>query len=62
MLLDASQPLTEQDTRVIQQVIDAGRALVIAYNKWDLMDEDRRPYLEREIEKELVQIQWAPRA
>jgi GTP-binding protein len=61
VLLDASQPLTEQDTRVIQQVIDAGRALVIAYNKWDLMDEDRRPYLEREIEKELVQITWAPR-
>jgi GTPase len=61
VLLDASQPLTEQDTRVIQQVIDAGRALVLAYNKWDLMDEDRRPYLEREIEKDLVQVQWAPR-
>ncbi|GIG29414.1 ribosome biogenesis GTPase Der [Cellulomonas marina] len=61
VLLDASEPMTEQDTRVIQQVVDAGRALVIAYNKWDLMDEDRRPYLEREIEKELVQIRWAPR-
>ena len=61
VLLDASQPMTEQDTRVVQQVIDAGRALVIAYNKWDLMDEDRRPYLEREIEKELVQVTWAPR-
>ncbi len=61
VLLDASQPLTEQDTRVISQVVDAGRALVIAYNKWDLMDEDRRPYLEREIEQELVQLQWAPR-
>jgi GTP-binding protein len=61
VLLDASQPLTEQDTRVLQQVVDAGRALVIAYNKWDLMDEDRRPYLEREIEKELVQLTWAPR-
>lgn len=61
VLLDASQPLTEQDIRVVQQVVDAGRALVIAYNKWDLMDEDRRPYLEREIERELVQIQWAPR-
>ncbi|MCR6647476.1 MAG: ribosome biogenesis GTPase Der [Cellulomonas sp.] len=61
VLLDASTPMTEQDTRVIQQVIDAGRALVIAYNKWDLMDEDRRPYLEREIEKELVQVTWAPR-
>ncbi|MCL1870896.1 MAG: bifunctional cytidylate kinase/GTPase Der [Promicromonosporaceae bacterium] len=61
VLLDASQPLTEQDTRVLQQVVDSGRALVIAYNKWDLMDEDRRPYLEREIEKELVQLTWAPR-
>ena len=61
VLLDASTPMTEQDTRVIQQVIDAGRALVIAYNKWDLMDEDRRPYLEREIDKELVQVTWAPR-
>jgi GTPase len=42
-------------------VVDAGRALVIAYNKWDLMDEDRRPFLEREIEQDLVQVQWAPR-
>ena len=61
VLLDASEPLTEQDTRVLQQVVDSGRALVIAYNKWDLMDEDRRPFLEREIEKDLVQMTWAPR-
>lgn len=61
VLLDASNPLTEQDTRVISQVVDAGRALVIAYNKWDLMEEERRYYLEREIEKDLVQVQWAPR-
>jgi GTP-binding protein len=61
VLVDASEPITEQDTRVISQVIEAGRALVIAYNKWDLMDEDRRPYLEREIEQDLVQVQWAPR-
>ncbi len=61
VLLDASAPMTEQDTRVIQQVIDAGRALVVAYNKWDLMDEERRPLLEREIELDLVQVQWAPR-
>ncbi|HEY0186138.1 MAG TPA: ribosome biogenesis GTPase Der [Cellulomonas sp.] len=61
VLVDASTPITEQDIRVVQQVIDSGRALVIAYNKWDLMDEDRRPYLEREIERELVQIPWAPR-
>ena len=61
VLLDASEKMTEQDTRVISQVIDSGRSVVIAYNKWDLMDEDRRPFLEREIEKDLVQVQWAPR-
>jgi len=61
VLVDASVKMTEQDTRVISQVVDAGRALVIAYNKWDLMDEDRRPFLEREIEQDLVQVQWAPR-
>ncbi|HET8599622.1 MAG TPA: ribosome biogenesis GTPase Der [Segeticoccus sp.] len=61
VLVDAGTPITEQDVRVIQQVIDAGRALVIAYNKWDLTDEERRYYLEREIEKDLVQVPWAPR-
>ncbi|UFU04629.1 ribosome biogenesis GTPase Der [Ruania suaedae] len=61
VLIDASVPMTEQDIRVVQQVIDAGRALVIAYNKWDLMDEDRRSFLEREIEQQLVQVPWAPR-
>jgi GTP-binding protein len=61
VLVDASQPLTEQDTRIISNVTEAGRALVIAYNKWDLMDEERRRYLEREIELDLVQVQWAPR-
>jgi GTP-binding protein len=61
VLLDAGEPLTEQDTRVIQLVVDAGRALVIAYNKWDLMDDERRRYLEREFEVDLVQVQWAPR-
>jgi len=61
VLVDASEMLAEQDVRVIQHVVDAGRALVIAYNKWDLTDEERRHFLEREIERDLVQIQWAPR-
>jgi GTP-binding protein len=61
VLVDASEVLAEQDVRVIQHVVDAGRALVIAYNKWDLTDEERRHFLEREIERDLVQIQWAPR-
>ena len=58
MLIDASQPLTEQDQRVLSMVIEAGRALVLAFNKWDLVDEDRRDLLEREIHRELVQVRW----
>jgi GTP-binding protein len=61
VLLDAGEPLTEQDTRVVQMVVDAGRAVVLAYNKWDLVDDERRRYLEREFEQDLVQVQWAPR-
>jgi GTP-binding protein len=61
VLIDASETLTEQDTRIISMVVESGRALVIAYNKWDLLDEERRHYLEREISKDLVQVQWAPR-
>ncbi len=53
VLVDASDSLSEQDIRVVQQVIDAGRALVIAYNKWDLMDDERRATLEKEIAKDL---------
>ena len=61
MVVDASQSLSEQDLRIIHSVDDAGRALVIAFNKWDLVDEERRYYLDREIERDLVQVQWAPR-
>ncbi|MDQ1603242.1 MAG: GTPase [Actinomycetota bacterium] len=61
VLVDASEALSEQDTRIISMVVEAGRALVIAYNKWDLLDDERRFYLEREIERDLVQVPWAPR-
>ncbi|AKU18967.1 ribosome biogenesis GTPase Der [Luteipulveratus mongoliensis] len=61
VLIDAEDSIAEQDIRVIQQVIDSGRAVVLAFNKWDLLDEERRYYLEREIERELVQVPWAPR-
>lgn len=61
VLVDASQPLTEQDQRILSMVIEAGRALVLAFNKWDLVDEDRRYLLDREIDLQLSQLQWAPR-
>ncbi|KAA9290090.1 bifunctional cytidylate kinase/GTPase Der [Corynebacterium amycolatum] len=60
-LVDASEQITEQDQRVLRMILDSGRALVVAYNKWDLMDEDRRDLLEREIEEQLAHVPWARR-
>ena len=61
VLVDASEPLTEQDLRIVSMVIDAGRALVLAFNKWDLVDEDRRLRIDREIDRQLYTARWAPR-
>ncbi|GAA1262445.1 ribosome biogenesis GTPase Der [Sphaerisporangium rubeum] len=61
VLIDASEVLTEQDLRIISMVIDSGRAMVVAFNKWDLVDEDRRYYLEKEIDRQLVRVPWALR-
>ena len=61
VLIDGSEPITEQDQRVLSMVIEAGRALVLAFNKWDLVDEDRRYLLDREIDLQLNQLGWAPR-
>ena len=60
-LVDASEPIAEQDQRVLRMILDSGRALVVAYNKWDLVDEDRRELLEREIELQLSHVPWARR-
>ncbi|AXB43540.1 ribosome biogenesis GTPase Der [Amycolatopsis albispora] len=61
VLLDASEPISEQDLRVLTMVVEAGRACVLAMNKWDLVDEDRRHQLERELERGLVRVPWAER-
>lgn len=61
MVIDASQSITEQDLRILNTIEETGRAVVLAFNKWDLVDDERRFYLEREIERDLVQIPWAPR-
>ena len=60
VLLDASEPISEQDQRVIAMVVETGRALVIAFNKWDLVDEDRRLAIAKEIDRELARVAWAP--
>ncbi|WP_239127074.1 ribosome biogenesis GTPase Der [Asanoa siamensis] len=61
VLLDAAEPISEQDQRILTMVVEAGRALVIAFNKWDLVDDDRRYQLEKEIDRELKRIPWAIR-
>jgi GTP-binding protein len=61
VLLDAAEVISEQDQRVLTSVVEAGRALVIAFNKWDLVDADRRIFLDKEIDRELKRIPWAIR-
>ncbi|HKT55916.1 MAG TPA: ribosome biogenesis GTPase Der [Microbacterium sp.] len=67
VVIDVSEPISEQDVRIIDMVLESGRALVIAYNKWDRLNDpdmdgiERRRYLEREIEQDLAHVAWAPR-
>jgi len=61
VVLDVTEPISEQDIRIIDMALESGRALVLAFNKWDLLDDDRRRYLEREIEQDLAHVSWAPR-
>ena len=61
VVVDAGEPLSEQDQRIIASVAEAGRALVLVFNKWDLVDDDRRRMLEREVDRELARVTWAPR-
>ena len=61
VVLDVSDVISEQDVRIIDLVLESGRALVLAFNKWDLVDEDRRDVLAKEIDRDLARIAWAPR-
>lgn len=61
VVLDGSTPISEQDLRIITMVEEAGKALIIVMNKWDLVDEDRQIALDREIDRHLDQVEWAQR-
>ncbi len=61
VLMAVDEVLSEQDVRILQLAIESGRALVLAFNKWDLLDDERRKYLEREIDQDLAHVEWAPR-
>lgn len=60
VVIDAAETISDQDLKILSMVEDAGRALVIAYNKWDLTDDERRHYLNREIERDVHHFAWAP--
>ena len=60
-MIDSSEPVSEQDQRVLSMILDAGKALGLVFNKWDLMTEDRRWELERDIEQQLAHIPWVRR-
>ena len=61
VLFDVTQPISEADVRIVDMALESGRALVLAFNKWDELDDERRRYLEREIEQDLAHVDWAPR-
>ena len=60
LLLDATLGVTDQDAHIAGYILDAGRAVVIAVNKWDAIDSYQRQQLERSIELRLAFLKFAP--
>ncbi len=60
VVIDAAETISDQDLKILTMVEEAGKAMVIAYNKWDLTDDERRRYLEREVERDIHAFAWAP--
>ncbi|MFT8394924.1 ribosome biogenesis GTPase Der [Propionibacterium sp.] len=60
VVIDAAEPVSEQDLKILSGVEEAGRGMVLAFNKWDLTDEERQRYLRREVERDLQAWSWAP--
>ena len=60
LVIDAEEEIGEQEQKLARQILDAGRALVIVLNKWDLTDDHRREWIERELDRLLHFVAWAP--
>lgn len=60
LLLDATQGVTEQDAHIAGYVLESGRAVVVAVNKWDATDDYQRQQLQRSIETRLAFLKFAP--
>ncbi|GLS26125.1 ribosome biogenesis GTPase Der [Marinibactrum halimedae] len=59
LLMDASESIVDQDLHLMGQVIDSGRALVVALNKWDGLEEDHKAHIKRELDRRLQFIDFA---
>ncbi|KQR44905.1 ribosome biogenesis GTPase Der [Acidovorax sp. Leaf160] len=59
LLLDATQGVTDQDAHIAGYILESGRAVVLAVNKWDAVDEYERQMLERSIETRLSFLKFA---
>ncbi|MBX3621931.1 MAG: ribosome biogenesis GTPase Der [Rhizobacter sp.] len=60
LLLDATQGVSEQDAHIAGYILESGRAVVLAVNKWDAIDDYQREVLERSIAQRLAFLKFAP--
>lgn len=60
LLLDATQGVTDQDAHIAGYILDSGRAVVLAVNKWDAVDDYQKQTLQRSIEQRLAFLKYAP--
>ncbi|WP_418968608.1 bifunctional cytidylate kinase/GTPase Der [Alloscardovia omnicolens] len=61
VLFDVSEPISDQDLKVMSQAVDAGRAVVLVFNKWDKLDDFGRQRIERLWKTEFNRVTWAQR-
>ena len=59
LVVDAQEGITEQDAHVAAYILEAGRALVVAINKWDGLKEEERDWVKREIDRKLMFLDFA---
>ncbi|MFA5703854.1 MAG: ribosome biogenesis GTPase Der [Advenella sp.] len=59
LMLDAQTEISEQDAHIAGFILESGRALVVAINKWDGLDADKREWIQREFERKLRFLSFA---
>lgn len=60
VMLDGSEGVTDQDATVLGHVLQSGRGLLVAVNKWDGLGKDQREQCERDLERKLSFVEYAP--